>query len=59
MLRVPPKTKSRHGAAAWIAGFDDPNNIVRFRKLEKFGFQTSTARDLSFKLRGAFLTKIP
>jgi hypothetical protein len=25
LLRVPPKTKTCHQAAAWIAGFDDPS----------------------------------
>jgi hypothetical protein len=26
VIRVPPATKSCHAAAAWIAGFDDPND---------------------------------
>ena len=26
ILRVPPETKTCHQAAAWIAGFDDPND---------------------------------
>ena len=25
LLRVPPSTESCHQAAAWLAGFDDPN----------------------------------
>ncbi|NOK61345.1 MAG: hypothetical protein GFH27_549305n114 [Chloroflexi bacterium AL-W] len=25
LIRVPPQTRTCHQAAAWIAGFDDPN----------------------------------